>query len=153
MKKLTRIALGLFALSSPVIAEGPIENKIINNSKFDQTSPELHGIHFTSKPETIQLENGEIYSIDITKTKNGEIYSVGTDSKYLLIQYILKHNDGDSKYHSVDFDGDGRRDYVIIAKDGTKYVYFSFECPCDPCDDQTWYVFPKDEEVIKPYYE
>lgn len=136
----TKIALGLFTLSSPAIAEGYLENKILNNPKINQIHPRLHGIHSISKQETIQ-------------TKNGEIYSIDTDSRYHLTQYLIKNNDGVSRHHIADFDCDGKEDYAIVAKDGTKYVYFSSEGQSDPSDIKTWYIFPKDKEMIRPGYE
>ena len=52
-----------------------------------------------------------------------------------------------------DFDCDGKKDYSIIADDGTKYVYFSSEGQSNPLDIKTWYSFSKDQKVIRPGYE
>jgi hypothetical protein len=144
MKLRTKIALGLFALASPAMAEDSLENKIIDNPNINKSNInvewKLYKNHFISKPSTIQ-------------TQNGEINFIKTNSRYLLTQYLIKNNDGVKKHHTADFDCDGKKDYSVEAKDGTKYVYFSSEGQSNPLDIKTWYVFPKNKEIIRPGYE
>ena len=74
-------------------------------------------------------------------------------STTFLFRYLIKNNDGVKKHHTADFDCDGKKDYSVEAKDGTKYVYFSSEGQSNPLDIKTWYVFPKNKEIIRPGYE
>lgn len=138
------MGLGLFALTLPIAAENSLEGKIIDDSKinhsFTSIKSELGGRHYISKPDTIQ-------------TSNGDAHFIKTDSRYLLTQHILENNGGVQSHYTSDFDCDGKKDYSIIADDGTKYVYFSSEGESDPLDIKTWYIFSKDEKIIRPGYE
>jgi len=98
------------------------------------------GPHYISEPDTIQ-------------TSQGDAYFIKTDSKYLLTRHIIKNHEGVQSHYIKDFDCDGKKDYSIIADDGTKYVYFSSEGESNPLDIKTWYIFPKGEKIIRPGYE
>ncbi len=132
MNLITKLGLGIAAISTSAIAE--------DNTKIDHTFTSIKkyfGQECTiSKPDTIQ-------------TNSGEIYSIKTDSPYLLANYIIDNHGGIEGLYKEDFDLDGIRDRYVLSEDRTKFVDFSTDDNLIQEDMKTWYIFPKNIKIKK----